>query len=480
VITASVHLMSARVLQADALGIAVQRHVTWGNTRAINQQYAFTWAMRDTITRLQSTSTLAGWGGVIAEPFIALQALEATARPSALPGENSYPFNNIANTPTSDNGVYFVRTEADSDVSQTEHLAFFNYLKSYPPSLLGDLLVVHKKPSTATGTYLIGDNLQVNGRVLIWDSTANTTGIRAQSCLNMTKTGTNTTRATGSGASTPVRLPQNFSARVSAIAGYGGSGTPTAVTNGSLNLANNTDFTPSSIRHTMEGTGLIGLTWVTGASGLGILTNISTSLANGSSTSDTQTKLESSPTYSVPTTSPYNYTPSSPLNVFCVRLKNSSLRHLHIISGVEQLVLEGQTSTTDYTNAGTLPPVIIWLDQPTCRDIRFVGENNRRLILVTGRGSGATIYCGWHGNSLVGGSSLRWRMHWINENRALYLNSPTGLGVLITGGIRTDWTMDFVDNTNNVRFTLQRETDPGTLLNYLPRDGWLEPYAFVR
>lgn len=483
--SAVIVLLGARLQQSELLGIGVQRHIAWGNTKAVNQQYAYTWAMRDNVTRSLSTGTVTGagyviptqtsWGGVDADVFTSLSAFRSTVRPSSTTTA-SYPFNNIQNLPTSDNGVYFTRTTADSDSSQTEHLAFYNYLKTYPTPLLGDLLIVHKKPSGASGAYHLNDNLQVDGRVVIWDETAESINVRAQACLNMTKTGTNTVRDTSSAT----LLPQNFGARTTATAGTGGTSSPSAVTNGTLQLINNTDFTPGSVRHIMEATGTAGTTWLNCSTGTATSTNINTTSNSGNSTSDTQVKLESTVTYALPTTSPYGYTKSGNLNVLIVRLKNSTLKHLRITSGVEQLVLEGQTTSTDYTNAGNLGPVIIWLEQADCRDIRFVGENNRRLILATGEGTGATLYAGFHGNSIIGGSALRWRMQWINEYRAVYLNTPTGLGAIITGGIRTDWGIYSTDTGSSIRVTLQRETSPGALETMLPRDGWLEPYFLVR
>lgn len=475
VITAWAHLLGARLQQTERLSTSVQRHVSWGNTKAINQQYALTWAMRDNVTRAASTATLNGWGGQDADAFSALSAFRSIVRPMNTT-TTSYPFNNLVNLMTSDGGVYFNRITADSDGSQTEHLTFYNYLKSYPSTLLGDLLVIHKKPSAASGTYSFTDNLQVDGRVVIWDDTAATSNIRAQFCLNMVKGGTNTV---SNRASTPVAiLPQNFPCRVTTTAGYGGSSLPTAVTNGTLNLINNTDFTSGSVRHRMEagGTG----TWLTCSTNSTSSTNVRTTSNSGTSTSDTQVKLEASPTYPPPTTSPYGYTKSGDLNVLYVRLKNSTLKHLRVSSGVEQLVLNGQTNATDYNAAGALPPVIIWLEQADCRDIRFVGENNRPLILATGKGTGATIYCGFHGNSITGGSSVRWRIQWINEFRSLYFNPATGLGITITGGLRTDWVLNCTDGSNTVRLTLQRETSPGALETMLPRDGWLEPYFLVK
>jgi hypothetical protein len=474
VISASIALTGARLQQVGYLENEVARHVTWGNSKAINQQYALTWSLRDNITRILSSVNLGNLGGIDADPLIALQAFRSTVRPSNTV-VNSYPFNNILNNPSSDHGTFFERTTADSDNSQTEHLAFYNYLKTYPAPLLGDLLIIHKR-AAASGSYVFADNFQVNGRVVIWDSTASTANLRADDCINMTKTGTNTVKDTA----LATMLPQNFPASVTVTAGYGGTTTPTAVSNGTLNLANNTDFTPGSVRHIMEATGILGTTWMNCTTSSNSLTNIDTDNNGGNTTSATRTDLDNTPTYVPPAPAPYGYVASGSLNILTVRLKNPALKHLRITNGVEQLVLEGQTTATDYTAAALLDPVIIWLEQPDCRDIRFVGENSRPLILVTGKGAGATLFCSWSGNSLIGGNALRWRLQWINEYRDVYLDAPNGKGIQIIGSIRTNWSINCTDSTNTVRFTLDRDTAPGDLETMLPRDGWLEPYYLVR
>jgi hypothetical protein len=155
------------------------------------------------------------------------------------------------------------------------------------------------------------------------------------------------------------------------------------------------------------------------------------------------------------------------------------LGHLRINGSVDQLVLQGQTTSTDWAAADALPPVIIWMEQEV-RDIRFVGENNRRLVLAIGTGSGLTCYMGWSGTSLVSGGPLRWRLHLINQYRNVYLAPPNGLNVALTGSIRTNWHINCTDSTATTRFTLSRETSPGNLPLLLPRDAWFELSTIVR
>ena len=484
-VTAFIHLLGARLQQVERMGIGVKRHVVWGNTEAVNQQYAYTWTLRDNVTRTASTATLAAgtvpayadaltWGGVNADAFTSFSPYRTTQRAST--ATISYPFNNLRVPPTTDSSVFYLRTLAEGDDSQIEHLSIYNYQKSYPAPLLGDLLIVHKKAAGATGTYDLDSNFRVDGRVVIYDGTAVTANVRATACMQAVAASTNTTK-TNDGSAT--LLPENYPARPTATAGYGGTSVPTAVTNGTLKLINNTDFTAGSIRHTLEAGGTS--TWMTCSTSSASSTNVETDGTSGSSTSDTQVKQESSVTYALPTTSPYGYSKSGNLNVLIVRLKNSTLKHLRVTSGVEQLVLEGQTSTTDFNNAGNLAPVIIWVEQNDLRDIRFVGENNRPLILATGPGTGATIYMGFHGTSLVTNGPLRWHLQLISEYRPLYFNCPSSsINVELTGSIRTDWILNCTDTGSTARIFLVRDASPGNLVTMLPRDAWVEPYVLVR
>jgi hypothetical protein len=158
---------------------------------------------------------------------------------------------------------------------------------------------------------------------------------------------------------------------------------------------------------------------------------------------------------------------------------SGTLGHLRINGNVDQLVLQGQTTSSTWTAADALPPVIVWLEQEV-RDIRFVGENNRRLILVVGAttGTGQTLYMGFTGTSLVSNGPLRWRMNLINQYRNIYLAPPPSPAnnVTITGSIRTNWHINCTDTTATTRFSLLNESSPGALVSLLPRDGWFEPY----
>jgi hypothetical protein len=505
VLTAWMQLLAARLSQTEAMGTAAQRHVSWANMRAMNEQYTYTYAMRNNVTRSASAATppVAGWGGLDAEAYTSLKAFASTRRP-ATSTTLAYPYNNIVPLGTTDSAVYYEKVLAESDATQLEDVVFHNYLKSYPAPLMGDLFFFHKKPSGA-GTFQMTDNLQVNGRCIIYESTADTTSVRTQSYLHRLETSTQLMKNT----SNVNLLPQNFPVGLQATAGAGSGGNTAAVVDGSLKMIDNVDFTPGSIRHKMETNNTLtsnANNWLTLSTASSSATsgstpqNIDVDVAVGTTTSEIQIKLESGSgstygTYPLPTVDYTGLTPTqhigintgtaSRLNVAIVRLNNLS-KHVKVVGGVEQLIIEGQANQTDYNardTESTYPTRIIWVEQANMPDIRFVGENNRRFILATGKGTGTYLHCGFasSASALGGNNPIRWRMHWINEWRHIWIAppTPTAVAARIIGSIRTDYSFQCTDNGSTVRIILDRETSPGGLETFLPRDGWLETYFFI-
>lgn len=483
-VTAWVYLLAARAIQASRLSDSVARHITWGNTTAINQQYNLGYAYQMNVSEPELTTTVSGGGGEVAAAISGLNAFASTNTYSN-PGSFAAPFNNIRQIPTSDNSVYYTRTTGETDASQTEHLLYYNFQKSYARGLLGDLLIVYAKPSGAADTFLT-DNLKVNGRVLIYDSAADVTGVEANECLNLSKTGTNST-LDSSGNST--LLPQNFPSIPIFTAGSAGGSTG-AVLDGSLNVLHNTNFTANSLydKMTASSTGYYNLTTASNsstplASGANVEADddngvTGTSTNGGSSSTDIWVKKGSPPgnAFAVPTTSPYNYSWPKNGTAVTLLLKSSTLHHIRLVSGATQLILQGQTNAADYTSASTLDPIIILVEQEI-RDIRLVGECSRPIILGVGTGTGVPLFMGWSGTSTAaGGGPLRWNLFLINQYREIYLDPPSGGNVTLTGSIRTNCSIRCTDTTDTDRFFLNRYTSPpAALLSLLGRDAWFEP-----
>ncbi len=488
-VTAWMYLIAARLIQVERMNDSVSRRIVQANSGAINQQYAMTFAYRDSVTQPQVAALLSNsWGGVIENGFISLQAFRS-AYTYSIPPAYSYAYNNLRYQATGDGSVYYTRTTATTDGSQSEALSYYNFLKSYPRSLLGDLLYVHTKPSGASGSAYITKNLYVNGRVLMYSSSADISGVDADECLNLTKTGTSTT-LNSSGSST--LLPQNFPS-VPIFAQGSVSTSSGAVLDGSLNLCNNANFTPSSIYHIMR-TLTPGYYIMTTAStpstmtsGANLESNHSggvtgTTKNGGSASSDIWVKTDdhnppipNTSTFTEPTVSPYAYTWSNGNSAVSILLKSASLYHVDLQNGATMLILQGQTNAADYTAAASLPPLVI-LVQQTIKDIRFVGENSRPLILALGNGTGSPTFVSWSGGSTAsGGGPLRWKLNLINQYNDLYFDPPSGNNVTLIGSIRTNWNINCTDSSSTNRFTLMRDTTPGSLVSTLPRDAWFEP-----
>ncbi|MCE9520140.1 MAG: hypothetical protein K8R87_11390 [Verrucomicrobia bacterium] len=483
-ITAWVFLLATRAIQSNRMSDSVARHLSWSNSRAINQQYSYSFAYRDTVTQAQTSATLSGGGGLTADAFTSLKtfnSLYTFTNPSAY----IEPFHNLRKIATTDNSVYYTRTTAATDSTQPELVRFYNFQKSYPRALLGDLLITHAKPTGASGNIYISDNIEVNGRVLIYGGAADVSGVAAEECLNLSKTGTDTTLNI---AGTAALLPSNFSSYPIFMAGSDGAGTG-AVTDGTLNILKNTNFAVNSV-YTDLTTDTLGYYVLSSnansatpfASGANIDSNKSqgvtgTATNGGSATSDIWMKTgDNNPfsAYPEPTTSPYNYSWTKGGSAVTILLKSATQHNLYITSGVTQLILQGQTNAADYTNAASLSPLIILVEQEI-RDIRFNGENSRPLVLGLGTGTGVTCFMSWSGSSTAsGGGPLRWRLHMINQYRNIYLDDAGGNGVDITGSLRTNWHINCTNSTSNKIFNFYRDSNPGTLTTRLPRDAWLE------
>jgi len=280
----------------------------------------------------------------------------------------------------------------------------------------------------------------VDGRVVILDSTADTIGLRATTCLNATASGTNTTL---NSLGTSSLLPDNYPKRTMTHAGYGGAAAPYAITDGSLNMINNTNFPANSLWGIMQSLGSSAY-----------VTYSSNANAGGA---------------------------SSPVEVDAkkmqIRLRNGALTHLRINADFDEIKFMGTDKADEYATMDTLTPVIVWIEHGGVSNIKFDKESARRLILAVGPGSGQAVQIENTGSG-SGPAGNRWRMHLINEYRDITLKPP-GAGVIITGSIRTNWHIRCTAGDSDVRYILQRETNPIGLETLLPRDGWLETLYYI-
>lgn len=474
-ITAWMSLLTSRLRQSEANGDTVFRHVGWSNTSAINLTYAHYQAYRDTstqsateaaITTGSGSSTLR-WGGVASPGWTALSPFRSTQRPAS--GSFAFPYNNLQPLNTPDHALFFQRTKLTSDPSQSEHLSIYNYLMTYPSPLLGDLLIIHKAAAGASGSYSINQNTSVGGRVVIWDKSATVSGLRANASLCRYTGGANAVAVLKSDGSGPL-LPENCGINPSSTAGNGSTSASPGATDGTLIMCYNADFPAGSLHHIIT------------SSFFGTYATWSTIGNNGAPTDAVYTTqlVPASAAYPAPTTSPYAYTPASQMNTLWVDLKNASLQHLVITGAYDQIVLKGASSQTEFNSQESLSPIIIDIEEDQLRDIRFIGENNRRLILGIKKSTGNTVYMGFSGASAILGGPLRWRLHLVNETGALWVDPPASTNITLAGSVRTNWQFNCTEPTNAQRINLVRETTPGALETMLPRDSYFTSYVLVR
>ncbi len=125
---------------------------------------------------------------------------------------------------------------------------------------------------------------------------------------------------------------------------------------------------------------------------------------------------------------------------------------------------------------------------PTVRDVRFVGDNNRRFVLGVKHWNAAPLDISWEGNP-TSGFEHKWRCFFINEFQTVMLNMPSNItrNVRWLGGVMTNWTFKrrAAGGSNASRLVFAPDWDPAIpvreptgpdIATMIPRDAWLESY----
>lgn len=547
VLTSWMYLLTSRLIQANSTRHSLSRQTVWRNTNAVNRVYAHKYQFRDGVTQVQVTTTQpalkeqAGTTTTVVNgyeythkwfgrenPFNTADPGMQAFRSSAVFETGRGRHNNV--TAVNNRPIYITETSGSRDYmnydfpystsnpSKGDHVIYFNYLKTYPRSLMGDLLVLHRSGSPASSgagritpgaAYKVvssrGDgvypNINVNGRVVFMDPNAQAPLVRAAEVHNATDTGTNTTNNI-SGSSK--LMPENIPATPVFTDGSGDS-TGGAVVDGTLNMISNSGFLPASVFHKIENTE--GIKWINVSRAAQSATNFSTGGTSTVTGSGDQVGLrwEGNVNSSSDIGWAYRtlYAPTNRLNRLTVTLnsvpENVGIRIFNSSTtnqdgGVEQLILDGQTinssssSTANALNRALIKtPLIIWLEQDTLPQVLFNNENHRPLIILVGNRRVRDLEMRFTGSNVSGSSAgLDWRMHIINEIThgdyalRLFAHATASLNVNIIGGIRTNW--DIITDTTSTtpRFYLDRETNEQVITNlmpFLPRDGWFETFV---
>jgi hypothetical protein len=207
------------------------------------------------------------------------------------------------------------------------------------------------------------------------------------------------------------------------------------------------------------------------------------------------------PTYPPPAY-PAGY--DSGFQVLFINLSHPNLPNLRVYPVVQQVVFLGQTTSALYSAAASMDPrIVLFVPSPgspqTFRDVRFVRENNRPLILgMKAQLTGEPIDLYWVPPNVNGTATIiDWRMIMINEGRQVSCFRPTGAAgtpdsVILTGGFFTNWSIQRTlagagagakDTAAANKFILLPEVlpTPATAASYyfaslLPREAWLETF----
>lgn len=181
------------------------------------------------------------------------------------------------------------------------------------------------------------------------------------------------------------------------------------------------------------------------------------------------------------------------LKVLFIKLDSQYLKNMRVYGVVDQIIFVGQSNAAAFANAAAMKPVIITI-MPNgakgrwVRDIRFERENNRRHVLAFKDDNGRPVELSWVNNP-IGGNEFRWRSVLVNEYQSIMFNMPANLmqNVRWIGGVMTNWTVKrrAAGGTNPSRLLFTGDSDPGVpaatnvgpaFATFLPRDAWLESY----
>lgn len=501
-LSAWVSLMSTRAAQLSLWEQAVERRLSLEGSRLVARQVAWESAFQPNanLSANKSGSSVGilsptlgvgihsndGWSGI--------DVLASSASPASL--STVFPYNANGLRP---DGSYITTEKLvrPSGLSSLDPFNAYLFLKSQPPPLAGDLFVAYRKPASSTSELDIHTdnpghhaNWRVEGRTVIRHplslfarSTPSPLRLpfQCESLYIQSHDPGNLRPVYGTSLSGAAMASSNASVVPSTTAGNA-AGTGDRF-NGFLNVVRNDSNPSNSLWHFMD------REQTEGRSGFA---SVEVFEVVGTAGDPYWIEEQSNPAYPPPNW-PSGYPPK--LRVLYVQLDHGNLPHIRMLGVVDQVVLLGQTNFNAFQNASELSPVMIAMAPngntgPSIRDIRLVGDNNRRLVLGVKNWNAAPLDLTWEGNP-TSGFEHRWRCVFINEFHSVMINLPSNITRTVRwlGGVMTDWTFKrrASGGRNPSRLIFAPDSDPtvpsGTpvgpaLASLIPRDAWLESYFF--
>jgi hypothetical protein len=487
----------ARSMQASNAEAAMKRRLSLGNSKALTRQFGYEQLLQsgNSMNGNLSDSLGAGaWGSMnTGLGFLDTQPFSdypATSYPLVGYSDTLFPFNHtgLRGGPSFISPHVLVRDPADDSIDPYNHYVF---VKSASPLAGGDALTYYQKATNQTLEIQSSGNIQVLGRLVVRDPRSffpEPQADRSQKIRIATRCRyfyiqkhDELNLMTGTSLSNGEITSSNQAAMPSTNGFTDSVDMPNAF-RGQLNVINNPGNPKNSLYHRQQEEFDSGTT---------ALLTLNSPLAYGTAADPVQviqyeSNVGTQPLIEVrPPGWPSGY---GDWSIAYIRPGHASLPNVRITSAINQVVFEGQTSSSAYNAAASMAARIVLLDGGVAgsasgfpRYVHFTRENARNLILGIKHAEAAPIDFKWVGPAtpaVPNALTLDWRLYLVNENRPIEIYMPSGtLRVAITGGIMTNWSFIREDAGASDMFTISPVWNPSyRVASILPRDAWLESY----
>ena len=399
--------VAARARYVEGQTQAVKRRIARDNGRVL----ARNWTERQVLSKTDGTSFSRGigtyysatdtydWGGI---------EMNSTWTGSTL--ASNTPCVGVNRISLANGAGFGLRTAANQGLDLPLHILDgnndWNYrwqARSYPAFCAGDLLAIHNPSETPVNAPVVAGTWNVHGRGCLWY--AGNSGTYDATRLSFDR---------GYLSDAPITVFKNAGIRLSnypPVFNYthGWTGSLPSV-GGSLNVVWN-DNSPG---FTLKNRALDGKT------------TPSNYIVKGDTASTS-----------------YNGFTSNGSGGVTVDLNNNTLSDV-VIENCTTIDLTGQSTTTEWSTANTLPAVLIVYHETATSPlqlwtVRISGKNNRRLIFALRKETGETsvAFNFLDADTTKAGTGANYRLMLVAEKTPLTFTYP-GSGVNITGGIMTD------------------------------------------
>ena len=438
-VAAWVSLLNSRAIHIQSMEVSSVRRISQVNARALAEEFIYSNVLGNVASPTGSIQIPTDSSTIVLTPS-GMVPLTSLVRPT---GEvmtglaNGYGYQ--VELPVS----VTINVDHDNDPltgSMPNTYSRSYLLKSRAPQLTGDLIVMHKSPSTISDVIELSGQIRVFGNTLIWSSELSVdadSGFRSNRFITFNRRGSSAAgrlRNLEGEWIAPANYPQVTNTAGVVVNGNSYDGRLDVIDPGS-------DVPWSMKKRLLEGNHIILAGDKEFDSGRG-------ARSDGSG------------------------------NIY-ITLGDNHLTGVLIGNHVRTITLDGQHDAVSFAQASSQAALQIIIHQTpgqgrTLRNLNLRGSNNRRLLLGIKRDTVTDSEVRM--NFPDANKNPSWRLMLIAENcRLVAGNSPDGT-VTLVGGIRTDSDFKWSNSISKV-LELRRETQAGVLESLMPRTAWIESYA---